>query len=297
MTFFKKYGAAILVTVLLIAGAVWLGVDKASTAVNARYYKQWVIDDADLISEDTENKLASINENLDKTYGSVIGLITVDSLDGRNIVDYAYDLGYAYGFGENDLVILLTLDEADYYVADGDIMANNYPNSLRIDFQKRVTDDTFIPGKADASILDIYETTMRWYKNNVPKSNGGNYNRAQNVGGADVLGGLLSFIIVAFVMLSLFRYLVYPMFRYPTFGVWRPLWGWGLFGPFHFGGFWHHHRPHNPPPPGGFHHFGGGRPTGGSGGFGGSSRGGFGSSGRRGGFGGSSRGGFGGSRR
>lgn len=302
MSFLKKYGPAILVTVLLIAGAVWLGVDKATTAVSDRYYSQWVVDNTDLLSDDTEQRLASYNEDLDKKYGSVVGLITVDTLNGTDIADAIYFEANEYGFGQNDIVLMIVRDEEAWYMDFGNTMASYVNNDLRVTTIEHMDGDIFT--QADEEILDLYEDLRAWYGRNVPKGNGSNYGRHRSAGGAVVLGSLFSLIITAFVLISLFRYLVYPMFRYPTFGVWRPLWGWGLFGPFHFGGFWHHrhHHHHGPPPPGGrpFGGYGGGHPTG-SGGFGSGNRGGFGGGhgfggSSRGGFGGGSRGGFGGKR-
>lgn len=295
--FLKKYGIPILVTVLLVVIGIWIGVNKASSAVSGDYYTQWIIDDADLLTTETENRLASYNEDLDEKYGSVVGIITVESLNGVDIADAIYTQANAYGFGQNDIVLMISRNDRTWYMDFGNIMANYTNNALRTTTIRHITDEVYTA--ADGQMLDLYESLRSWYKKNVPAGDGSNYGRQNYYGGADAVGDFFSLIITLFILLSLFRYLIFPMFRFSTIGVWRPLWGWGLFGPFHFGGFWHHHhhhRPHSPPPPGGFG--GGARP----GGFGGSSRGGFGGghgfgSGSRGGFGGGSRGGFGGGRR
>lgn len=227
MKFIKTNGVALLVTVLLVISLAWIGTEKISLAADARYYKQWIVDDADILSEETIQELADFNERLDDTFGSIIGLVTVQSLDEKNIVDYSFGLFHNYGFGENDLMILLSLDEQAWYVADGDVMAGNYPNSLRIALQEQFTGK----GLADEDVLEMYQLAAQWYEDNVPHNTAGNRNRNRSLRGADVIVGFTGLLAAGFVLLLLFRYLVWPIFRYNKVGAWKPLWGWGILGP------------------------------------------------------------------
>lgn len=272
MNFFKKYGVALLVTILLIVAAVWIGVDKGGPAINRSYYRQWVIDEANLLSEETEDKLAVMNESLDKKYGSVVGLITVENLNGTAIADAVYAAANDYGYGSNDLVIMIAPTESAWYMAYGDTISQYTNNELRLATIGHMTDEVYT--QADASVLSLYESLSDWYRTAVPKGSG-NYGRHRALRGSDVVVGFLSLILGLGILLTMVRYLFYPLFRYSTLGGWYPLWGWSLFGPFRFRPwFFHHHRHHTPPPPGGF----GGAQNFGRG-FGGNGRGGFGNGG------------------
>lgn len=230
MNLLKKYGPALAVTLALII-VIWLVFGAISAVVRDRYYGKWVMDEAGLISRGTEEQLCSVNRELDEKYGSVVGLITVKNLDGRSASDYAYTLLQNYGFGQNDILILLAQEEATCFVADGDAMALNYPNSLRIALQECINGETYQRETADSSVLKMYETAVEWYFQNVPEGNGGNYGRHGASSGTGVVLGLLLTIIAAFALLTLFRYVIYPIFRYPNLGEWKPLWGKNLLEP------------------------------------------------------------------
>ena len=90
MKFFKKQGVAITVLVLAIIGAIVLGQVRkpasaeydagskttASAWADEHYseYTKYVEDDADLLSADTETRIAKYNAQLDYTYGSIMAV-------------------------------------------------------------------------------------------------------------------------------------------------------------------------------------------------------------------------------
>ena len=280
--FLKKYGVALTVTAVLIAVAFILGnpSGRKEGKVNYDYYAQWMVDEADLLSADTEKAIAEYNDRFNEEYGSIWAVYTVKSLDGKDIADAAYDLGVEAELGEWDFVLLLDAQTHDWWVEAGAAAVDYVDAALNQIFVDGLRSDVFT-GKADARILDVFEELEDWYEDvGVPESGSG----------ASFIGVILLLIIV----LCLIRYLFVPAVMYPVYRTWRPRWGWGFFGPFGH----HHHHHHHRPPTGGFGNQSGGFGSGGRSGFGGSSRGGgFGGSSRGGGFGGGSRGGFGGGSR
>lgn len=277
--FLKKYGVAIAVVAIVISLAVAIGTRKGGTAQNPDYYLQWIVDDANLLSASTEQKLAAYNEDFNEEYGSIIAVYTVKSLGGEDIADVAYNKGVDAELGEWDFVLLLDAGTKDWYVVPGAEAEYYVDNELENIFITHMRADVF-SGKADTRLTAIFDDMGDWYEDNSATFNGG------------TLGVIITIVIYALMLFFIVRFLVAPIITYPVYHAWRPLWGWGFWGPFHFHHH-HHHRHHNPPPPGGgFGGHNGGFGSGGNrGGFGGSSRGGGFGGGRGGGFGGGSRGG------
>ncbi len=283
MNFFKKKPVAIILTVLAVVGAIAIG--RAKMPDNAPYapdnakeaqkwaednynqYLQWVVDDAELLSFATVKELAQYNAELDYTYGSIAGLVTVKSLNGSDIEDYAYERGSAMGLGQYDMVVLLDAQTQQWYLASGDTMGGYLDNELKI-LATETFDEEFFDGGADKQILSYYKRLMQWYSARI-------YARGND---EDEDKGSSGFVFLVFVIL-----LIIFLSSFRRRGGWL----------FWFGGGHHRHNDRRPPRgpggpgPGGF----GGPRSPGPGGFGSSKRGGsFGG----GGFGGSSRGGFGG---
>ncbi len=68
------------------------------------------MDDADLLTMESEVKLTRILAQLEKSAGPQFVVVTTNSLDGRKIEDYSVDLARAWGIGDkdrNDGVLLL----------------------------------------------------------------------------------------------------------------------------------------------------------------------------------------------
>jgi uncharacterized protein len=59
-----------------------------------------VVDDANILSPQVEADLTTKLENLDKTTGRQLVVVTLPSLQGHEIEDYGYQLGRAWGIGE-----------------------------------------------------------------------------------------------------------------------------------------------------------------------------------------------------
>lgn len=303
MKVLQKKSVAILLTLLMIALAIGIGqlrapspepdvyepedpeAAEAYAALAYEEYLQWVQDEEDFLSAEAEKELAKINAALDYTYGSLAGLIITDDLNGQDLETFTYSEGDAMGFGQNDLVIVLTPQSQEWYVGYGDRMSVFVDEELRILATGHLSNELFVAfqHERDARMVNFYQLIADWYEDNVPQTE--QSEPMESSGRVELLGVIL-FILILILFLSTFR-------RGRVFFVgnsWRRR-------PPRGPGPWTGHRP----PPGGFGRHPGGRPGGTSGfsgrnGFGSSSRGGFGSS-SRGGFGGGSRGGFGGGSR
>ena len=227
MSFIKKYGIAILVTGLLIALSILIGGRGIKQAANRDYYERWVIDDAQLLSDDSKRSFGALNESLDKQYGSVTGVITVRSLHGEDIAKSVYEMGHTSGFGQNDLVLLISAEDRQWYLGYGDQIAQYADQSLRLLFIDCL-DDGLYDGKTDIELGTLFDRLPDWYAKHVPRG-GTSANRRTGISGLGFLGTLLRSALLIYILVALFRFLLYPLFSYSRLRRWSPLGGWVIF--------------------------------------------------------------------
>ena len=336
MKFFKKRSVAWVVLVLAVAASVCIGfarkdhfLAKQPTELLDVQYRQWICDDADLLSSETIQLIEQYNANWDERYYAVVAVATVEHLNGWKDQEYAANLGKQWGLDENDMILLL-VEDGDWQVYCGDrvdaCMTDTQQQKLR-----SAIDSPYYTGDFNAAVTAFFRQSDVFYAQaqlNTGESYGsdpGWYAQepaAVRSGGVSI-GSVILLIVAIFavwVLLDRMRYnryrrryvmpgIVPPVAYYPIFWGRRPAAPRAPRPP---------RRPYNggPRPPSG----GGPRPGGGGyrpprstprpqpprsssrpgsgfsgGGFGGGSRsGGSRSGGSRGGFGG---GGFGGGRR
>ena len=206
MDFFKRYGVPLLAAALMIALAVVIGGGHARKTASSDYYERWVIDDAKLLSEDTRRGFGAVNEKLDRTYGSVAGVITVPSLNGQDISKAVYELGERSGFGQNDLVLLISSGDRQWYLGYGDQIARYADQSLRLLFIESL-DDGLYDGRADAELGSLYGKLQSWYAKHVPQG-GTSRDRRSGISGWGFLRTLLRVAITIYVVVTIFRFLL-----------------------------------------------------------------------------------------
>ena len=325
MKIFQKRAVAAVVLVLAIVAGVAIGQAKkpdtggeASTAIVGTY--AYVYDHAGVLSDSTMEHIDAMNTSLFAQTGAQILVVTVDSTDGEDIIDYAADLGNTYGVGSaernNGVVMLLALDNisqsglmGDYCVVVGTGL-ESYADDF-VSLQSYYLEEDFAAGAYDAGVKKTFDAFIDWFadfygvtirEGYIPAvretySSGSGYYTETRGYVAPAFGSLVSGVVVLlavlfilWVILDGIRYRRYRR-RYLRPGMGRPT---VLYYPIFWG------RPRRPrpprpprpprrPPTGGT--FGGGSFGGGS--FGGGSRGGMFSGGSFGGAGGR-RGSFGG---
>lgn len=323
MKFFKNKTVAMVIMAVAIMLSVGLGILKApatdgqvvaepplNTVLDSDYFRQYIMDEADVLSTEAEEKLSLYNANWDEMMGGIIGIATVNGFSG-SIDDVAWEYGNALGLGANDAVLFLDARSGDYvlqaYGVVYDLLAAQ-PQS----FVDNLMNVGIAAGKYDSAALSLFAGVHDLASQQYQVSDDSGY---LFVGELILILMLVLLIVVVFTLVDGIRYsrwnARYGRVLTPPV-VYRPILWW------HRPGSVWYRRRRNPPPPRPPHSgggFGGGprppmgggtrrppsggssRPRGGS--FGGGSRGGssFGGSSRGGSFGGSSRGGsFGGSR-
>ena len=294
MKFYQKRGFALVVLVLAILGSCVYGISKKPADLPQVSYGNWLRDDADLLTDETEAALRQYDQSWDSDYRAIIAVATLDTLDGWTYEKAAAELGSRWGLGGNDMLLLLVKD-SDYYVALGDNVLDVMTDTYQAGLQGAV-ETPYYQGDYDAAALAFFRQADVFYAQTLGRQqSGGGYDYNDNgawqgndSGSVTAVVLLVVGIFVVWILLDGLRYRRYRR---------RPV---VVGGPVYYPVFWGRHpRPSSPRPsrPSGSRpsgSFGGGSRSGGfSGkGFGGSSRSGGGS--RGGGFSGK---GFGGGKR
>ena len=177
MKVFQKRSVAAVVMALAIAAGILLGqarkpegLGQASTAVVGTY--TYVYDYAGVLTDKTMTYIDEMNTSLFAQTGAQIMVQTVDSTDGADIVDYATQLGAAYGVGSaernNGLVLVLALQDladnglvGNYGIAGGDGLYK-YGNELTSMLYVYMEED-IAAGDYDAAVRKTVNAYMDWF--------------------------------------------------------------------------------------------------------------------------------------
>ena len=319
MKFFQKRGVAIVVLILaIVASSAWglhkapavstpEGGEKLDPSLSTAAFEQYVRDEADILSDKTEEAVGLYNANWDKMFGSIMAVVTVQSSD--NLENTAYDYADTMQLGSNDAILVIAKQQQDYYlVASGDFY--DLLSGLSQSFVASCMADNVQKGDYDAAVCSLCAALHVELSQQYQQSEAALDEAANGV----MFIMILIIFFVLWIMLDGMRYRRYRrrIFwgrrpprgpRPPRSGGPRPPQG-GPRPPRSGGSSGGNRRPPQQPrrPSGGsgnsFGGFGGssrGGGFGGGGSFGGSRGGGFGG-GRSGGFGGGRGGGFGGRR-
>ena len=124
MRLFQKKGVAILVMVLAIAlASVWglshrpvvvtpEGGEALDTSLSTAYYREYIVDNANVLSENTEEALAVYDANWDEWSGSILAVVA-EPFVSSTTEEAAWDWADRLKVGENDAILLLDIQGQD----------------------------------------------------------------------------------------------------------------------------------------------------------------------------------------
>ena len=168
MDFFKKRGVALAVLVIAIVGAVFIGQSRKDSFIANKptelldvAYQNWICDDADLLSDQTEQLIRDYNGSWNGKYYAITAVATIDHLAGWDGQDYAAKLGETWGLGSNDMILLLVKD-GDWQVYCGDnvgyAMTDTQQNQLR-----QAIETTYYSGDFDSAVTAFFRQADVFY--------------------------------------------------------------------------------------------------------------------------------------
>ena len=170
MEFFKKRGVALVVLMLAIAGAVFIGqsrkdgfIAKKPTELLDVQYQDWICDEAGLLNGQTEQLIRDYNDSWNSKYYAITAVASIDHLTGWDAEDYAANLGEKWGLGRNDMILLLVKD-GDWQVYCGDnvgyTMTDTQQNQLR-----QAIETTYYSGDFDSAVTAFFRQGNTELKN------------------------------------------------------------------------------------------------------------------------------------
>lgn len=93
----------------------------------------YVTDNANIIDNEYELKITQLAENINKNTTVEIAVLTIPSLEGEEISQYAVNVGRQAGVGKKDvsngLLILIALEDREYFVATGYRLEGTLPDA------------------------------------------------------------------------------------------------------------------------------------------------------------------------
>ena len=164
MKFFQKRGVAIAVLILaIIASGAWglhkapavstpEGGEKLDPSLSTAAFTQYVRDDADVLSDKTEEAIGLYNANWDKMFGSIMAVVTTES--ANDIENAAYDYAIEMQLAENDAILVIAKQQQDYYLlASGDFY--DLLSGLSQSFVASCMADNVQKGDYDAAVRSL----------------------------------------------------------------------------------------------------------------------------------------------
>ena len=291
------------------------GGEKLDPSLSTAAFTQYVRDEADILSDKTEEAVGLYNANWDKMFGSIMAVVTTESANDLDSI--AWEYANQMELAPDDAILVIAEQEGSYYLLPSGSF-RSLLESLSQSFVASCMADNVQKGDYDAAVRSLCAALHVELSQQYQQSEAALDEAANSV----MFIMILIILFVLWIMLDGMRYRRYrrrymmPGMGIPTV-VYRPIfWGrrpprgprpprsggprppqGGPRPPYSGGSSGGNRRPPQPPrrPSSSGGSFGGFGSTGRGGGFGSGSVGGFGSS-RGGGFGGSRGGGFGGGR-
>ncbi|MBQ8935572.1 MAG: TPM domain-containing protein, partial [Oscillospiraceae bacterium] len=245
---------AVALTALVVAGCLAYSLFVGPVAAVKVQPGDWIADQANVLSESTEDSLRSYDQSFDKNYGSVIAVATVSSTRGWDMEDYALKLADQWELGAKDLVLLLDIGGKDAYLLGGSAWTDLEPSEL---LNQTMAAD-FFSGNYDSAVLSLFSAMSGWYPDHGGYARSdpyADYNQ-QSHGNSSSFGGfsmilriiliiLVIYLIIAAIERARYRrwYRDYGAMTAPSV-VFTPIFPWHRPG-----SSWYNRMGHRPPPP------------------------------------------------
>ena len=115
----------------------------------------YVLDEANVLDIDTEGMIVFSNDLLFADCGAQIVVVAVDSLDGDDIADYAYELYNEWAIGNKDgdgFLLLLAIKEEDYYLMPGEGVDSVFTGGVLRGIMNECLEPDFAAGNYDEGV-------------------------------------------------------------------------------------------------------------------------------------------------
>lgn len=159
----KRLICACLAAVLLLSlGAL------ADTYVAAKKLKPsdeaYVLDRSGVLTDATKGEIVFSNDLLNEACGAQIAVVTLGTTGNVSIDDYATELFNTWGVGDakkgNGFLLLLAIDDDDYYAVCGDGLQPKFTAGALKDYFDRYLETDFAAKRYDAGVKKFFEAVF-----------------------------------------------------------------------------------------------------------------------------------------
>ena len=245
MKLLKNRGFAVAVLIVTIALSSLYGLSKRPEAalpapapepglamgLSTAAFEPYITDNANILSDDTEQQLSLYNANWDSLGGSILAVVTAGN--AGDIVDAAWDWADDLELGENDALLLMDPGAGDSYLLSFGTFAERFGGRESTYLTQYLYED-FMAGQYDTGVLALFEQML-----------------AAGTDTLSLLSAVIPIIVLLVVMVVLFN--VIDSMRYTSWSrsygsmgvppvVYRPIFWWHRPGSAWF------RRRRNPPP-------------------------------------------------
>jgi len=163
MKFLKNRVVAVLLSALVVLGCLAYGQYKKPAEVAVPVYQQWVYDEADILSPETEAMVAAFNAGWDDSYNSVTALATVKGTQNWDIYDYAITMGEKWGLGANDQLLLIDVGGDEYYFVTSELVEKYLGYDVMWNVFSAEFEPAYNNGSYDAAVSNVYTALDECY--------------------------------------------------------------------------------------------------------------------------------------
>ena len=160
----KTIGKRVAAAWIAVMLAVVLALPALASTIPSRPENQYVLDEAGVLSEETEQEIISKNQELFEETGAQIVVVAVDFLGGDEIDDYAYMLFNSWGIGSeernNGLLLLMAIGEDNYYSMAGYGIENYFDGAKLQDMLNQYLEPDFAAKDYDAGAKKFFQEAL-----------------------------------------------------------------------------------------------------------------------------------------
>lgn len=268
MKIFQKRWVAVLLTVLMIGMAAWIGhmrADKVvvepvpdqgtvdpglNTNLSTSDYEKWILDESGVLSERAYKQICLYNANWVQRYDSLIAVAVMKNVD-EDLFDWAVDTAGEIELARTDGLLVIDTSDGEVQL----VVGNDYPlsDSQITDYTTKYMADEVGRGDYSGAILNLFDGLNTYYVDHYGLGNaGGTSTQAKDGAGIGILTRIIVCVIVLLVIANLMDRWRYARYRRRYYGMvqppvlFRPILFWH--GPTYG---WYRRRWNQPPPPSG----------------------------------------------
>lgn len=151
----KNYTKVSTSLLTLLLGKAFLITAASAITVNADGDIIRIVDWADLLSDSEESDLSDKLDEISERQQIDIVVVTIDSLEGTPVTEYADDFydynGYGFGDGKDGILFLISMEERDWYIS-----TSGYGITAFTDAGLGYMEEKFLPYLSDGDYAEAF---------------------------------------------------------------------------------------------------------------------------------------------